>query len=113
MEEKFKSWAHGIDQGYFLEFILKKESLTNQSTVCGAEIALELSDGVHWFGGAHMLRQIWPLDRAQWEIGPLYPFDHGPNGLGSVVGCHWVSSRGSVVMVDPRTPILQQLGRIE
>jgi|TARA_B100000767_G_scaffold27205_1_gene23700 hypothetical protein len=106
MEEKFKSWAHGIDQGYFLEFILKKESLTNQSTVCGAEIALELSDGVHWFGGAHMLRQIWPLDRAQWEIGPLYPFDHGPNGLGSVVGCHWVSSRGSVVMVDPRTPLL-------
>ena len=106
LEDKFSTWAYGIDQGYLLEFVLQKESLRKQSCVCGAEIALELCDGIHWFGGAHMLRQLWPLERAQWEIGPLYPFDHGPNGLGSVVGCHWVSSTGSVVMVDPKTPLL-------
>ena len=57
-------------------------------------------------GGAHLLRQLWPLDRTLWEIGPMYPFDHGPNGLGSVVGAHWVSSRGTLVAVDPTTPML-------
>ena len=104
--EKFSGWTGGIDQGYLLEIIIEKRPLEDQAGLKGAELVLDLSRGVHWFGGAHMLRQIWPLDRAQWEVGPLYPFDHGPNGLGSIVGCHWLSSAGSIVMVDPKTPVL-------
>ena len=46
LEDKFSSWAHSIDQGYLLEFVLQKESLTKQSCVCDAEIALELCDGI-------------------------------------------------------------------
>ena len=95
-----------IGEGYLIEVVIERKSLEDQAGIKGAELSLELSQDIHWFGGAHMLRQIWPLDRAQWEMGPLYPFDHGPNGLGSVVGCHWMSSAGSMVIADPRTPLL-------
>ena len=104
--DKFSQWTRGIDEGYLIEVVIERKSLEDQADIKGAELSLELTQDIHWFGGAHMLRQIWPLDRAQWEMGPLYPFDHGPNGLGSVVGCHWMSSAGSMVTADPRTPFL-------
>ena len=56
-----------------------------------AAVNIDLSSGGRWYGGAHMLRQLWPIDRAQFEVGPYYPFDHGPNGLGSVVGAIQIS----------------------
>ena len=39
----------------------------------------------HWYGGSHLLKQLWPLERAKIETGPFYPFDHGPNGVGNVL----------------------------
>ena len=107
---KFNSWAGGISEGFLLELMVPANdpSLGNiQGIPTGAaELKVNLAPGGRWYGGAHLLRQLWPLDRAQWEVGPLYPFDHGPNGLGSVVGFHWVSSAGTLVAVDPRTPML-------
>ena len=29
----------------------------------------------------HLMRQLWPLNRASLETGPYYPFDNGPNGV--------------------------------
>ena len=99
------TWAAGLEEGFFLEI-----SVPSKVDIHGnmelAEMSVDLQSGGRWYGGAHLLRQLWPLDRTQWEIGPMYPFDHGPNGLGSVVGAHWVSSRGTLVAVDPTTPML-------
>ena len=101
---KFSSWSGGVNEGFFLELSLP--AVTHTGTDGVAAINIDLSSGGRWYGGAHMLRQLWPIDRAQFEVGPYYPFDHGPNGLGSVVGAHWVSSAGTLIAVDPRTPLL-------
>eukprot|EP00227_Mantoniella_beaufortii_P007003 CAMPEP_0197615180 /NCGR_PEP_ID=MMETSP1326-20131121/59900_1 /TAXON_ID=1155430 /ORGANISM="Genus nov. species nov., Strain RCC2288" /LENGTH=620 /DNA_ID=CAMNT_0043184061 /DNA_START=140 /DNA_END=1999 /DNA_ORIENTATION=+ len=107
---KFTPWAGGISEGFLLELTVPAEvppsSYPAGIPTAAAELKVDLAAGGRWYGGAHMLRQLWPLDRAEWEVGPLYPFDHGPNGLGSVVGAHWVSSGGTLVAVDPRTPML-------
>ena len=105
MSRRLFDWASGVGEGFLLEFSVPSELDINGNTE-QAEINVDLQSGGRWYGGAHLLRQLWPLDRAQWEMGPMYPFDHGPNGLGSVVGTHWVSSRGTFVAVDPRTPML-------
>lgn len=108
--KSFKPWAGGITEGFLLEFTVPADVPPFGNPVriptAAAELTVDLAPGGRWYGGAHLLRQLWPLDRAQWEVGPLYPFDHGPNGLGSVVGAHWVSSGGTLVAVDPRTPML-------
>jgi hypothetical protein len=36
-------------------------------------------------GAGHMMRQLWPLNRASLETGPWYPFDNGPNGVGTKI----------------------------
>ena len=105
MSRRLFDWASGVGEGFLLEFSVPSELDINGNTE-QAEINVDLQSGGRWYGGAHLLRQLWPLDRAQWEMGPMYPFDHGPNGLGSVVGAHWVSSRGTFVAVDPGTPML-------
>ena len=99
------TWAAGLEEGFFLEISVPSKVDIHGNTEL-AEMSVDLQSGGRWYGGAHLLRQLWPLDRTLWEIGPMYPFDHGPNGLGSVVGAHWVSSRGTLVAVDPTTPML-------
>lgn len=42
-----------------------------------AEVAVELEPSGHWFGGAHLIRQLWPLNHAAIEMGPWYGFDNG------------------------------------
>jgi len=71
-----------------------------------AELAVELESGGEWYGGGHLMRQHWPLNRGAWEVGPHYPFDNGPNGLNTLVGHHWVASGGGLACVDPDTPYL-------
>ena len=74
--DKFSQWTRGIDEGYLIEVVIERKSLEDQAGIKGAELSLELSQDIHWFGGAHMLRQIWPLDRAQWETGRTVPCIH-------------------------------------
>eukprot|EP00871_Galdieria_phlegrea_P005607 jgi/Galph1/6047/GphlegSOOS_G4707.1 len=64
-------------------------------------ITFELPSSGHWYGGAHSLRQFWPVERACLELGPYYPFDNGPQGLCGLVDPSWVSSKGVVLSVDP------------
>jgi hypothetical protein len=71
-----------------------------------AELVLDVASAGHWYGGGHLMRQHWPLERGAWEIGPHYPFDNGPNGVNTLLGSHWVTSNGALVMVDPDTPYL-------
>jgi hypothetical protein len=106
MSRRLFSWAAGVGEGFLLELSVPSDVDDVNGNTEQAEINVDLQTGGRWYGGAHLLRQLWPLDRAQWELGPMYPFDHGPNGLGSVVGAHWVSSRGTFVAVDPGTPML-------
>ena len=37
-----------------------------------AEVTVELEPSGHWFGGAHLIRQLWPLNQAAMELGPYY-----------------------------------------
>lgn len=50
--------------------------------------------------------QLWPLNRATWELGPHFPFDNGPTGLNTLVAPHFVTSSGFLLMADPATPFL-------
>lgn len=100
------AWAGGITDGFLIEVSAPVETDEQTGQCTAASLDVDLRSGGRWYGGAHMLRQLWPLDRAQLEIGPYYPFDHGPNGLGSVIGYHWISSRGTLIAVDPKTPFL-------
>jgi len=72
----------------------------------GAEISIALEPSGHWFGGGHFIRQMWPLNDASLEVGPWYAFDNGPNGVNTLLGAHWVTSRGLLVSVDPSAPYL-------
>ena len=45
--------------------------------------------------------QLWPLNRATWELGPHFPFDNGPTGLNTLVAPHFVTSSGFLLMADP------------
>lgn len=63
------------------------------------QICLDLNRSGYVYGGAHMMRQLWPLNLASLEIGPLTPFDNGPNGINTTVGNAWVTSSGLAVHV--------------
>ena len=95
-------WCRGIEDGLLIEVSALAESAN------AAELAVRLrgTKKAHWYGGSHLLNQLWPLERGKIETGPFYPFDHGPNGVGNVVGTHWVSSGGALVFADPGTDLL-------
>ena len=71
-----------------------------------AEILIDMESAGQWFGGAHFMNQLWPLNKVSWELGPFYPFDHGPTGLNTLVAPQWMTSSGLLVMMDPDTPCL-------
>lgn len=75
----------GMKDGFLLEFRVRR-------LCCDmAELCVDLGPAGHWFGGGHLMRQLWPLERASLEVGPYYPFDNGPNGLNTLVGTQWIS----------------------
>ena len=78
------AWCRNIADGLLLEVSAPMEDSG------AAELTVKLCDVAdedHWYGGSHLLKQLWPLERAKIEMGPFYPFDHGPNGVGNVLGC--------------------------
>ena len=97
------AWCRNIADGLLLEVSAPMEDSG------AAELTVKLCDGAdedHWYGGSHLLKQLWPLERAKIEMGPFYPFDHGPNGVGNVLGTHWVSSGGTLIFADPNSDLL-------
>ena len=103
-DESADAWCRGVANGVALEVSAPLDARD------GAELTVNLCDGAeqksHWYGGAHTTTQLWPMGRGKIETGPLYPFDHGPNGVGSVVATHWVSSSGALVFADPNNAML-------
>ncbi|CAL5223288.1 g5776 [Coccomyxa viridis] len=93
-------WCKSIEGGYTVEYRVHKAAASQ------AEIKLDIESAGHWFGGGHLMRQLWPLNRASLETGPFYPFDNGPNGVNTLVAPQWLTSQGLLVMTDPDTPFL-------
>jgi len=93
-------WNQGLNSGFVLD------KYVNSSDTDRAEICIDMTTSGKWFGGGHFMKQIWPLNEASWEVGPYYPFDHGPNGLNTLIAPQWVTSTGLLVMMDPDTPFL-------
>jgi hypothetical protein len=98
------AWCRDVADGLLVEVAAP----TGSTGV--AELTVRLREGgekaSHWYGGSHLLKQLWPLERAKIETGPFYPFDHGPNGVGNVLGTHWVSSDGALIFADPNSDLL-------
>ena len=46
---------------------------------------------VNWLLAGHLMRQLWPLNRASLETGPFFPFDNGPNGVNTLVAPQWLT----------------------
>ena len=58
-------WAAGLEEGFFLEIsVPSKVDIHGNNEL--AELNVDLQSGGRWYGGAHLLRQLWPLDRSQW-----------------------------------------------
>ena len=96
-------WCAKLSSGFVLDFEVNPGACERPSRAM-AEIATELEPSGEWFGGGHLMRQHWPLNRGCWEVGPHYPFDNGPHGVNTLVASHFVSSGGLAVLADPETP---------
>ena len=93
-------WAAKLRHGLVLQYRVAR------GLADCAEIKVDVESAGHWFGGGHLMRQLWPLNRATWELGPHFPFDNGPTGLNTLVAPHFVTSSGFLLMADPATPFL-------
>ena len=77
-------WCAKLSSGFVLDFEVNPGACERPSRAM-AEIATELEPSGEWFGGGHLMRQHWPLNRGCWEVGPHYPFDNGPHGVNTLV----------------------------
>ena len=71
-----------------------------------SEVTVDMESSGSWYGGGHLMKQHWPLNRGCWEVGPYYPFDNGPNGVNTLIHPHWVTTGGLLVIANPDTPYL-------
>lgn len=99
-----RDWAEGLRDGFLFEFTVPEDQ-SEMHEGC-AEVTLNLEASGQWFGGGHLMKQHWPLNKGCWEVGPYYPFDNGPNGLNTLLSPHWMASSGLLAMADPDTPYL-------
>lgn len=101
LEDSKSITSSTLSGGFSLDF--RVPALTNDSC---AEIGIHLAPSGFWFGGGHFIRQMWPLNEAALEVGPWYAFDNGPNGVNTLLGSNWMTSKGLLVSIDPDTPFL-------
>lgn len=93
-------WASKLEEGFVCEF-----TVDNAATdVEMAEVVLDMRISGHWFGGGHFMRQHWPLNLGEFEVGPFFPFDNGPNGTNTLLSPQWMTSKGLLVLANPDTP---------
>ncbi|GJP81436.1 hypothetical protein CLOP_g11587, partial [Closterium sp. NIES-67] len=98
------SWAKKLACGFVLEFSVSQHTAEEARGM--AEVELDMRTAGYWFGGGHYMRQHWPLNRGQFELGPFFPFDNGPNGNNTLLAAQWMTSRGLLVLANPDTPFL-------
>ena len=56
VQAKFSSWSGGDNEGFLGAFL---PAVTRTGTDGVAAVNIDLSSGGRWYGGAHMLRQLW------------------------------------------------------
>ncbi|CAI5536973.1 unnamed protein product [Closterium sp. Naga37s-1] len=98
------SWAKKLACGFVCEFSVAQHAEEEARGM--AEVELDMRTAGYWFGGGHYMRQHWPLNRGQFEMGPFFPFDNGPNGTNTLLAPQWMTSRGLLVLANPDTPFL-------
>ena len=105
-----EAWTRGLTRGVVLEASVPRAPTTPTSSTRPslemAELRFDLASAGRWYGGPHMMRQLWPADRACLETGPLIPHDNGPTGLNTLTVAQWVTSNGVLVVADDETPFL-------
>jgi hypothetical protein len=94
-------WARGLSRGVVLEASAPRS--TGRALEM-AELRLDLAPAGHWYGGPHLMRQLWPCERAALETSALVPHDNGATGFGNLTPASWVTSTGLVVAADDACP---------
>jgi hypothetical protein len=56
--------SQGLDHGFVLEYSVSRSEIDR------AELAVSLEASGSWFGGCHLMTQLWPLNRASLEVRP-------------------------------------------
>lgn len=66
----------------------------------------------HWYGAGELYNQVWPLEKAVLNSVPFYPQDiieeHYNNNpaIGPVLGRYFITSNGTAILVDQRSPLV-------
>ena len=65
--------------------------------------------GSHWYGGAEVLKQVWPLEKADLKMRPFLPMDYlqvkNDTAYGSVLERCWFNSKGIAILVNESVPL--------
>ena len=95
------AWAGGITDGFLIEVSAPVE--TDINVIAQPLLLMLTAEFRSWYGGAHMLRQLCPLDRATTGNRPVLSFlTTARTVLGSVIGYHWISSRTLIALTQKR-----------
>lgn len=65
-----------------------------------AEDVFDLRTSGHWYGGQELINQLWPLDKAMLDAGPLVSSDNGPQGLSGILTPLWLAASGAALLAD-------------
>ncbi|CAG7724527.1 unnamed protein product, partial [Allacma fusca] len=70
------------------------------------EDCFDLTEGVHWYGGAETKVQSWPIEDVAREEAPYVTGDFlQPVQFGGVLETYWLTSSGAALHVDETTPL--------
>lgn len=67
--------------------------------------------GSHWYGGAEIRKQVWPLEKAELEMKPFLPMNYlqaknTPSyGYGAVLERYWLNSKGIALLLNESVPL--------
>lgn len=103
-ESTFRAWGVGMELLIWAHeggFSVEAEGQGEEF-----EMRLELASGGHWYGGAELVRQHWPLETLRWELTPYHVTDNGATGLGNVLHPMWSTSSGATIAVEPTLPLV-------
>lgn len=65
-----------------------------------AEDVFDVRTSGHWYGGQELINQLWPLEKAMLDAGPLVTSDNGPQGLSGILTPLWLAASGAALLAD-------------
>ncbi|XP_066262910.1 myogenesis-regulating glycosidase isoform X2 [Euwallacea similis] len=66
---------------------------------------IEMTPGVHWYGGGQTRESAWPLEKANHDFHPFVTGDEERNQWGNVLKRYFINSKGVAIIVDEKTPL--------